>query len=144
MQPEYPPGSGRALYLAHCVDGVSYNYCNAVCAGKTVSSINKGSCERCEARCGMVFKPVCSQDQSLVYANKCQASCAGDDNTTECQGQFSVIPGTTSAPSTTSLLISSLQILFSGKSKLPLNFREKLPEHLQTFNPSPVVEDNDI
>ena len=37
QQPEFPPGSGRALYLPHCVDGVSYNYCDAVCTDKPVS-----------------------------------------------------------------------------------------------------------
>ena len=36
QQPEFPPGSGRALYLPHCVDGVSRNYCDAVCTGLPV------------------------------------------------------------------------------------------------------------
>lgn len=49
--------------------------------------MNKGSCEGCEARCGMVFRPVCSADQATVYANKCQAECAGVTDTTECQVQ---------------------------------------------------------
>lgn len=53
-----------------------------------VGSVNKGSCEGCEARCGMVFRPVCSGDQATVYANKCQAECAGVTDTTECQVNF--------------------------------------------------------
>ena len=53
-----------------------------------VGSVNKGSCEGCEARCGMVFRPVCSGDQATVYANKCQAECAGVTDTTECQVDY--------------------------------------------------------
>ena len=34
VQPEFPPGSGRALYLPHCVQGVTHNYCDAVCTGE--------------------------------------------------------------------------------------------------------------
>ena len=37
QQPEFPPGSGRALYLPHCVSGTSYNYCDAVCTGQQVT-----------------------------------------------------------------------------------------------------------
>ena len=36
VQPEFPPGSGRALYLPHCVQGVTHNYCDAVCSGEQV------------------------------------------------------------------------------------------------------------
>ena len=36
VQPEFPPGSGRALYLPHCVQGVTHNYCDAVCTGEQV------------------------------------------------------------------------------------------------------------
>ena len=42
-----------------------------------ISRTNQGSCERCEARCGMVFLPVCSEDQETIYPNQCQAECAG-------------------------------------------------------------------
>ena len=34
---QFPPGSGRALYLPHCVGGVTHNYCDAVCTGEQVS-----------------------------------------------------------------------------------------------------------
>ena len=50
--------------------------------------MNKGSCEGCEARCGMVFKPVCTGDQATVFANKCQAECAGVSDTMECQVDY--------------------------------------------------------
>ena len=36
VQPEFPPGSGRALYLPHCVQGVTHNYCDAACSGEHV------------------------------------------------------------------------------------------------------------
>ena len=36
-QPTFPPG-GRLLYLPHCIDGQSLNYCDAVCAQKKVRS----------------------------------------------------------------------------------------------------------
>lgn len=28
-------------------------------------------------RCGMIFTPVCSLDQQLIFPNECQAKCAG-------------------------------------------------------------------
>ena len=37
VQPELPPGSGVSLYLPHCVEGLTLNYCQAVCSGKQVS-----------------------------------------------------------------------------------------------------------
>ena len=37
VQPELPPGSGVSLYLPHCVEGLTLNYCQAVCQGKQVS-----------------------------------------------------------------------------------------------------------
>ena len=43
VQPEFPPGSGRALYLPHCVQGVTHNYCDAVCSGEQV----RGHCGLC-------------------------------------------------------------------------------------------------
>ena len=33
--PTFPPG-GRVLYLPHCVNGKSLNYCDAVCTGEKV------------------------------------------------------------------------------------------------------------
>ena len=33
--PTFPPG-GRVLYLPHCVNGNSMNYCDAVCSGTPV------------------------------------------------------------------------------------------------------------
>jgi len=121
VQPEFPPGSGRALYLPHCVQGVTHNYCDAVCSGEQVGTVNKGSCEGCEARCGMVFKPVCTGDQATVFANKCQAECAGVSDTVECQGMMTVIP---------------------GKTKLPPT--HLLPAHLQSFVPIDKNRDEDI
>ena len=50
-----------------------------------VNAVNRGSCEGCEAKCGMVFKPVCTKDQKLVYPNICQAKCAGVEDTVDCQ-----------------------------------------------------------
>ena len=50
-----------------------------------VNSLNRGSCEGCEAACGVVFRPVCSRDQDTVYPNQCQAACAGAADTVECQ-----------------------------------------------------------
>ena len=50
-----------------------------------VNSLNRGSCEGCEAACGVVFRPVCSRDQDTVYPNQCQAACAGAGDTVECQ-----------------------------------------------------------
>merc|ERR1712113_390361 len=121
QQPEFPPGSGRALYLPHCVSGTSYNYCDAVCTGQQVNAVNRCSCEGCEAKCGMVFKPVCTKDQKLVYPNICQAKCAGVEDTVHCQGIESVIP---------------------GKTKLPPS--HLLPDHLQNLVPSELNQDSDI
>merc|ERR1711963_108394 len=121
QQPEFPPGSGRALYLPHCVSGTSYNYCEAVCTGQQVNAVNRGSCEGCEAKCGMVFKPVCTKDQKLVYPNICQAKCAGVEDTVDCQGIESIIP---------------------GKTKLPPS--HLLPDHLQNLVPSELNQDSDI
>ena len=45
----------------------------------------QGSCEGCETKCGMVFRPVCSSDQMTVYPNKCQAQCADVNDTVECK-----------------------------------------------------------
>ena len=36
--PTFPPG-GRVLYLPHCVNGKSLNYCDAVCTGEKVVKI---------------------------------------------------------------------------------------------------------
>merc|ERR1711913_15809 len=115
IQPELPPGSGRQLYLPHCVDGVTHNYCDAICTGKQVSKENQGSCEGCEAKCGMVFTPVCTLDGKLAFPNPCLASCAGVQ-VGPCEGLNSVIP---------------------GKTKLPPN--HQLPKHLQSFVP---LQDN--
>merc|ERR1719510_1363607 len=74
--PTFPPGNGRVLYLPHCVEDMTLNYCDAVCTGK---KMNKGSCNSCEERCSMVFTPVCSSDQATLYPSQCQAECAGVD-----------------------------------------------------------------
>merc|ERR1719500_2618972 len=96
--PTFPPTpQGRPLWLPYCVDGKSLNFCDAVCTGKQVSQDNQGSCEDCETRCGMVFLPVCTLDQSLIFPNKCQANCAGVE-TVDCLGLFTVIPGKTKLP----------------------------------------------
>merc|ERR1712013_413433 len=100
--PTFPPG-GRVLYLPHCVGGKSLNYCDAVCTGEKISRTNQGSCERCEARCGMVFLPVCSEDQETIYPNQCQAECAGV-NPVPCTGLQTVIPGKTKLPPLTVFL----------------------------------------
>merc|ERR1711971_520282 len=94
--PTFPPG-GRVLYVPHCVQGKSLNYCDAVCTGEKTSSSNQGSCENCETKCGMVFLPVCSEDQEIIYANKCQAECAGV-SPVPCTGLQTVIPGKTKLP----------------------------------------------
>jgi len=122
QQPEFPPGSGRALYLPHCVDGVSYNYCDAVCTDKPVTSLNRGSCEGCEQKCGMVFKPVCTPDQSLVYANLCQAKCAGAIETVQCKGLNTVIPGKTKLPLLPPHLAEKLQNLGHSTDNSEENF----------------------
>merc|ERR1740128_766559 len=106
--PTFPPG-GRVLYLPHCVRGTSLNYCQAVCTGEKISATNQGSCENCETKCGMVFLPVCSEDQEIIYPNKCRAECAG----------------VTPAPCT------GLQTVIPGKTKLPPS--HQLPERLQDF-----------
>ena len=46
VQPEFPPGSGRALYLPHCVQGVTHNYCDAVCSGEQVSDCESLHCRK--------------------------------------------------------------------------------------------------
>merc|ERR1712210_220058 len=108
--PAFPPTpQGRPLWLPHCVNGKSLNFCDAVCSGEQLSSENQGSCEGCEAKCGMVFTPVCSLDQRLIFPNQCQAHCAGVE-TVDCKGLNTVIP---------------------GKTKLPLS--HQLPAHLQDF-----------
>merc|ERR1719187_914664 len=108
--PTFPPTpQGRPLWLPHCVNGKSLNFCDAVCSGEELSSSNQGSCEGCEAKCGMVFTPVCSLDQQLIFPNRCQAHCAGVE-TVDCEGLNTVIP---------------------GKTKLPLS--HQLPAHLQDF-----------
>merc|ERR1712203_232676 len=108
--PTFPPTpQGRPLWLPHCVNGKSLNFCDAVCSGEEFSSSNQGSCEGCEAKCGMVFTPVCSLDQQLIFPNRCQAQCAGVE-TVDCEGLNTVIP---------------------GKTKLPLS--HQLPAHLQDF-----------
>merc|ERR1711892_1443353 len=94
--PTFPPG-GRVLYLPHCVRGTSLNYCQAVCSGEKISATNQGSCENCETKCGMVFLPVCSEDQEIIYASKCQAECAGA-SPAPCTGLQTVIPGKTKLP----------------------------------------------
>merc|ERR1712088_65110 len=58
--PTFPPTpQGRPLWLPHCVNGKSLNFCDAVCSGE------------------QVFPPVCSLDQQLIFPNQCQAHCAG-------------------------------------------------------------------
>merc|ERR1712189_16777 len=47
QQPTFPPG-GRLLYLPHCVNGKSLNYCDAVCAKQKEDIMSQGSCENCE------------------------------------------------------------------------------------------------
>jgi len=106
--PTFPPG-GRVLYLPHCVNGKSLNYCDAVCTGEKTSSTNQGSCENCEAKCGMVFLPVCSESQEIIYPNMCQAVCAG----------------------VTPVSCTGLQTVIPGKTKLPPS--HQLPERLQNF-----------
>merc|ERR1712080_142306 len=121
--PTFPPTpQGRPLWLPHCVNGKSMNFCDAVCSGEEISRANQGSCEGCEARCGMVFLPVCSQDQGLIFPNRCQAQCAGV-STVDCTGLQTVIP---------------------GKTKLPLS--HLLPAHLQHFgaDPEEKAEDEDV
>merc|ERR1711973_781427 len=50
--PTFPPTpQGRPLWLPHCVNGKSLNFCDAVCSGEELSSSNQGSCEGCEAKC---------------------------------------------------------------------------------------------
>merc|ERR1711899_365246 len=44
--PTFPPTpQGRPLWLPHCVNGKSLNFCDAVCSGEELSSSNQGSCE---------------------------------------------------------------------------------------------------
>ena len=100
--------------------------------------MNKGSCEGCEARCGMVFRPVCSGDQATVYANKCQAECAGVTDTRECQVHHR-----------DRLLLLKLESSFQGmmtvipgKTKLPPS--HLLPAHLQSFVPVDTKKDEDV
>merc|ERR1711915_195182 len=92
---------------------------DAVCAQKKESTLSQGSCENCEEKCGMVFLPVCSEDQETIYPNKCQAECAGVSPVT-CKGLQTVVP---------------------GKTKLPPT--HLLPEKLQNFGIEEVQKEND-
>merc|ERR1712106_1277443 len=113
--PTYPPVQGllgggplRELWLPYCLQGQTINYCQAMCSGQQKDA-TQGSCQGCEAKCGMVFTPVCSEDQTMIYPNKCQAECSGVESV-DCTEIQTVIP---------------------GKTKLPPN--NKLPKELQSF-----------
>ena len=103
-----------------------------------MGSVNKGSCEGCEARCGVVFRPVCSADQATVYANKCQAECAGVTDTEECQVESSVM----TILQRFRVVIQGMRTVIPGKTKLPPT--HLLPAHLQSFVPVDNNRDEDV
>eukprot|EP00088_Acartia_fossae_P004386 TRINITY_DN11876_c0_g1_i1.p1 TRINITY_DN11876_c0_g1~~TRINITY_DN11876_c0_g1_i1.p1 ORF type:complete len:155 (+),score=27.43 TRINITY_DN11876_c0_g1_i1:42-506(+) len=110
--PPLPPNSGYILYLPHCVDNQTYNFCDAVCLGlKFDGKASAGDCTGCSRKCSRVFKPVCNSDQTILYTNKCEAECAGADYA-DCQGLSTVIPGKSPLPPS-HLLPVSLQGVYS-------------------------------
>ncbi len=68
-----------------------------------------GSCDGCESKCTPLFSPVCSADQSKLFANACHAKCAGlkeeGVDFVDCEGINTVIPGKTKLPPNRSLQI---------------------------------------
>ena len=86
----------------------------------------------------MVFRPVCSGDQATVFANKCQAECAGVTDTVECQVDYRDI----SIIQRSSVYIQGMMTVIPGKTKLPPT--HLLPAHLQSFVPVDKNRDEDV
>ncbi|XP_023332019.1 uncharacterized protein LOC111704115 [Eurytemora carolleeae] len=114
----FPPFNGIVLYLPHCVNNETYNFCDAVCAGLQFGEPETGDCEGCSNDCSAVFSPVCSLDQEIIYPNSCHAACAGVQFK-DCEGVNTIIPG-----------------------KSPLPPTHLLPERLQGFQPKEAAPEN--
>eukprot|EP00095_Tigriopus_kingsejongensis_P003969 maker-scaffold310_size212938-snap-gene-0.10 protein:Tk03969 transcript:maker-scaffold310_size212938-snap-gene-0.10-mRNA-1 annotation:"hypothetical protein" len=97
-----PKFQEREFYLPFCAEDEAgnrvthKNVCEAICRGK----FTKGSCDGCETKCTAVFVPVCTLDQSQLFANSCHAKCSGlsEDKYKDCEGLNIVIPGKTKLP----------------------------------------------
>ena len=94
-----PTFHGRDFYLPFCKGNQTYgNLCEAICDDALDGLPSKGSCDLCETKkCNQVFSPVCTLDGRRLFANKCQAQCAGQESS-DCPGLNVVIPGKTPLP----------------------------------------------
>jgi hypothetical protein len=101
-----PTFHGRDFYLPFCHGEKSFpNLCKAVCEAESgggnlmQNPPSKGSCDRCEVdKCSQIFLPVCTLDGRRLFANKCHAKCAGEEEFGDCTGLNMVIPGKTPLP----------------------------------------------
>jgi len=105
----HPQFQNHPLYLPFChKDKTYHNLCDALCSNSEedliLESPIKGSCDKCEKKCSMIFTPVCSLAGSegeipTVFPNKCHAKCSGTEYA-DCENlPFSpVIPGKTRLP----------------------------------------------
>ena len=105
----HPQFQNHPLYLPFCHIGrTHHNLCDVLCSSSeedlALENPVKGSCDKCEKKCSMIFTPVCSQtsegETPTVFPNKCHAKCSGSEYE-ECSNlPFSpVIPGKTRLPS---------------------------------------------
>lgn len=106
-----PRFQNHPLYLPFCLNNKTYNnLCEALCTTSEVDvsltgeTPTKGSCDKCELKCSMIFIPTCSKvsasEDATVFPNKCHAKCSGVEYE-DCKGfpVPPVIPGKTRLPS---------------------------------------------
>ena len=105
----HPQFQNHPLYLPFCHTGRTYhNLCDALCSSSeddlALENPVKGSCDKCEKKCSMIFTPVCSKvpedETPTVFPNKCHAKCSGTEYE-DCSNLpfLPVIPGKTRLPS---------------------------------------------
>jgi len=105
----HPQFQNHPLYLPFChKDKTYHNLCEALCSSEEedliLESPIKGSCDKCEKKCSMIFTPICSKvsegEVPTVFPNKCHAKCSGMEYE-DCKNLPvpPVIPGKTRLPS---------------------------------------------
>ena len=104
----HPQFQDHPLYLPFCYKETTYhNLCEALCSSSeeiiSLESPTKGSCDKCEKKCSMIFTPVCSKvsgsESPTVFPNKCHAKCSGTEYEDCTNLPFSpIIPGKSRLP----------------------------------------------